>query len=251
MTRVGWLADHSDHAGGAELTQMEFAAAAPEGVEIVACHPGAVVKNLDAYVVHNCVTYDLADMRRLEGAPVTKFWHDIGPWVDEHVREWLDEHATPMCCSPMQAEHMGLDAVCVPPPVDLKRFEDAAANVNGSRAGTVSVGSWRNYGKAAHKVAEWAESQGIKVDFFGAGPFAPPDSQDVAYEDMPELLAAYERFVFLPAVIEPFGRLVCEAWAAGCALTINDHVGARYWIEEAPDKLETASEDFWEAVLNA
>ncbi|HVJ27566.1 MAG TPA: hypothetical protein VM493_08475 [Vicinamibacterales bacterium] len=247
--RIGWLADHSDHAGGAELTQMEFAAAAPEGVEIVPCNPGAVVKGLDKYVVHNCVTFTLKDMLRLGDRPTFKFWHDVGPWVDENVREWLDENAQPMCCSPMQAEHMGLDAICVPPPVNLERFEDAAANVNGARTGTVSVGSWRNYGKAAHKVVEWADQTGTKVDFYGAGPFAPLDSEEVAYDDMPTVLAAYERFVFLPVVIEPFGRLVCEAWAAGCELVVNGHVGARYWIEEAPDKLETAAEDFWQAVL--
>jgi hypothetical protein len=32
---------------------------------------------------------------------------------------------------------------------------------------------------------------------------------------MPALLAQYETFVHLPIVIEPFGRLVAEAWAAG------------------------------------
>jgi glycosyltransferase involved in cell wall biosynthesis len=201
-------------------------------------------------VIHNCVTYSLGDMLRLGDAPTIKFWHDVGPWVAEPVREWIDENARPVCCSPMQAEHMGIDAVCVPPPVDLKPFEIAAASVNGSRSGTVSIGSWRNYGKAAHKVLEWADREGVKVDFYGAGPFAPQGSDDVAYDDMPQLLAGYERFVFLPAVIEPFGRLVVEAWAAGCSLVVNGHVGARYWIEEAPEKLATASEDFWKVVLS-
>jgi hypothetical protein len=38
---------------------------------------------------------------------------------------------------------------------------------------------------------------------------------------MPALLAQYETFVFLPTVIEPFGRLVAEAWAAGCELVVE------------------------------
>ena len=60
---------------------------------------------------------------------------------------------------------------------------------------------------------------------------------------------SYERFVFLPTVIEPFGRVVVEAWAAGCELVINDLVGARYWIEHDPDRIRTAGTDFWELVL--
>jgi glycosyltransferase involved in cell wall biosynthesis len=68
---------------------------------------------------------------------------------------------------------------------------------------------------------------------------------------MPALLAEYERFVFLPTVIEPFGRTVVEAWAAGCEIITNGLVGARYWMEEDPGALETAGEDFWRVVLDA
>jgi glycosyltransferase involved in cell wall biosynthesis len=66
---------------------------------------------------------------------------------------------------------------------------------------------------------------------------------------MPALLARYETFVFLPTVIEPFGRLVAEAWAAGCRIVTNDLVGAKYWIQNDPDAIETAAEDFWKLVL--
>ena len=64
---------------------------------------------------------------------------------------------------------MGIKAKLIPPPVDLDRFARAAEGVNGDRSGVVSVGSWRNYGKAPHKVAEWAASNGVHVDFFGGG----------------------------------------------------------------------------------
>jgi hypothetical protein len=37
--RVGWLADVPDLPGGAEFTQAEFRAAAPEHVEIIDCPP--------------------------------------------------------------------------------------------------------------------------------------------------------------------------------------------------------------------
>ena len=58
MTRVGWLADKGEVVGGAELTQAEFRAAAPAGVEIVDCPPGGTVQGIDVWVVQNCVQYD-------------------------------------------------------------------------------------------------------------------------------------------------------------------------------------------------
>jgi hypothetical protein len=250
MTRVGWLADQAGYVGGAELTTSEFRAAAPEDVEIVDCPAGAVVKGLDRYVIQNCVTYTPKDLERTDGKPAVKYWHDVGPHIQPRVHEWLAENARNICCSPVQAVFMGIDgAMCIPPPVDLTRFEQAAENVNGDRSGAVSVGQWRNFGKAPHRAAEWGAAHG-GIDFFGAGVFAPHGSEEVPYDAMPDLLARYETFVFLPTVIEPFGRLVAEAWAAGCRIVTNNLVGAKWWIENEPGKLDTAAQDFWRVVLS-
>jgi hypothetical protein len=262
--RIGWLADTSDMKGGAELTQEEFRAAAPPDIEIVDCPPGEIDTTCDRYVIHNCVRFLLEDFLPLEGRPTVKYWHDVGPWVQDGVRAWLDANATSIYCSPLQYEYMarlggaglgtaslgsvGGNAICIPPPVDLKRFMDAASRVNGDRRGNVCVGSWRNHGKAPHKVAEWALENG-PVQFFGGGVFAPPGSKPVDYEHMPALLASFERLVYLPTVVEPFGRLVAEAWAAGCELVVNGNVGASYWLQEKPEAIETAAEDFWGVVL--
>lgn len=246
--RIGWLVDEPVRPGGAELTQHEFRNAAPEHVEIVDCPAGNVDPDCDRYVIHNCVQYTLADLQPLEGKPVVKYWHDVGPWLQPEVRAWLTENALNVCCSPLQAEHMSLEALCVPPAVDVSRFEEAGAKVNGGRKGAVSVGSWRNYGKAPHKAAEWGAENG-GVEFYGGGELAPPGSEEVSYEQMPELLARYERFVFLPTVLEPFGRVVAEAWAAGCEIVTNGLVGARYWLEEDPEAIDRAAEDFWGVVL--
>ncbi len=251
MTRVGWLADVASYVGGAELTQAEFRAAAPDGIEIIDCPKGAVIPDLDRYAIHNCVDYELSDLQVIVDRPTVKYWNDVGSWVRPDRMAWLAEHTVPICCSPLQAEYMGLEgAKCIPPPVDLSRFEAAAASVNGNRQGFVSVGSWRNLGKAPHRVAEWAHREGVEVDFFGDGPFAPTTSRPVPYVDMPALLASYRTFVFLPNVIEPFGRLVAEAYASGCEIVTNGLVGAKYWIAEAPEKIETAAQDFWEVALS-
>lgn len=249
MTRIGWLADQGKTVGGAELTHSEFRAAAPEGVEIVDCPPGDVADDCDVYVVHNCVLYDPPDFAPIAGKPAFKYWHDVGPWIQDGVRPFL-ARMRHICCSPIQADYMRLpDAATIPPPVDLDRFRRAAALMNGDRAGIVSVGSWRNYGKAPHKAAEWASRHGDTVDFYGGGVFAPPTSREIAYQGMPRLLAKYQTFVFLPTVIEPFGRLVAEAWAAGCEIVTNNLVGAKWWIENDPHAMDTAADDFWRVIL--
>jgi glycosyltransferase involved in cell wall biosynthesis len=246
--RVGWLVDEGATVGGAELTQAEFRDAAPEHVEIVDCPPGGVVTDLDLYVIQNCVLYTTGDLEPIADKPRVKYWHDVGPHLQPGVKDSLAD-AKQLCCSPIQAEFMNLkDAICIPPPVDLSRFEQAAEKVNGNRKGAVSVASWRNYGKAPHKIGEWASQNG-GIDVYGGGIFAPPGAQEVAYDHMPALLARYETFVFLPIVLEPFGRLVAEAWAAGCEVVTNNLVGARYWIENDPDAIESAADDFWREVL--
>lgn len=246
--RVGWLVDKPTQPGGAELTEAEFRAAAPDGVQIVSCPADRPVdRECDRYVIHNCMSYELLNLASIPpNVPVFKYWHDVGPWLSDEVQEWIDRNAIEICCSPIQAEHMELpNAVCIPPPVNLDRFTQAARRVNGNRSGVVSVASWRNHGKAPHKVAEWA---GNNVDFFGDGPFAPPGTPTIPYDAMPDLLASYETFVFLPTVLEPFGRTVAEAWAAECDVVTNGLVGAAYWIENDPAAISTAGADFWKLV---
>lgn len=233
--RCGWLADPGNQ-GGAELTQAEFKATAPDGVEVVDCPPGDVERGLDVYVVHNHLTYSPDDLRWVRGR-VVRYFHDMRPQL-------VLNPDVEVFCSPLQRDRFGANGKShtIPPPVNQQPFRDAAESAQ-ERTGAVSVASWANPAKAPHLAAEWGT-----VDFFGGGAFAPPGSPVVAYEDMPRLLAAYETFVFLPTAVEPFGRLVVEAHAAGCRIVTNRLVGARWYIEQAPVLLENAAERFWEVV---
>lgn len=243
--RVGWLQDESQYVGGAELTAEEFRKAAPAEVEVIDNRPGDVEPDCDRYVIQNCVTYRLEDLWPLEDKPVFKYWHDVGPHVLSDVKLWLGGNATHICCSPLQASHMGLtDAQTVPPALDLTPFRRAAENA-GERRGSVTVGAWMNWGKSPERCREVAPD----VDFYGGGPCAPAGSVPVDYEDLPQVLARYRTFIHLPSVLEPFGRAVVEAWAAGLQVVTNALVGARHYIEKEPDKLDTAASDFWNTVL--
>jgi len=246
--KVGWLHDGGNAdgtQGGAELTQAEFRKAAPDHVEIIDCPAGEVVEDLDVYVAHNVVFYEAADLAPAKGRLV-KYWHDVGPHIHPDVLAELEE-AVHICCSPIQRARLGRDkAHLVPPSLSLARFRQAGSANGRVRKGIVALGPWMNYGKTPRPVAEWAN--GRVVDFFGSGPLAPPGAREVSYDSMPDLLAHYETFVHLPLVLEPFGRGVAEAWASGCKIVTNNLVGARYWIEDNPAGLETASVDFWKLV---
>jgi len=71
----------------------------------------------------------------------------------------------------------------------------------------------------------------------------------VPYEHMPHILGRAEKFVFLPSWPEAFGRVVVEAWAAGCELLIRDeNIGSCWWIKNQPEALAHGAELFWDAV---
>lgn len=250
MTLVGWLADEPGYVGGAELTQAEFRAQAPEGVLVVDCPPGDVVDGLDAYVIHNCVSYEPSELYR--DVRPTKYWHDVGLHLSHGQWSALgDDECRIVCASPLQRYKMGIkdkDAFVIPPPINLEPFRKAAENA-GERSGAVAVGPWMNPSKDPDAAAQWARKNNERITFYGGGPFAPPRAIPIAPEEMPETLARYKTFVHLPREIEPFGRSVAEAWAAGCEIVVNRLVGARHWITNEPAKLDTAAQDFWNLIL--
>lgn len=259
--RVGWLCDAPDYIGGAELTQAEFRAAAPEGVEIVDCPPDDPVLEADVAVVFNCVSYGPPTQNALAGKRIIRYWNDLAPHGDEQLQQTLLQRSdTHIFCSPLHRDRFPHPwqgkSELIPPAVDLARFRPTRqVRRNGKREGAVAIGAYMNPGKGAQLIAEYAQRDG-GVDYWGFGPCAPPETAQVRHlgqvgqAELPSVLWRYERFVHLPTEVEPFGRAVVEAWAAGLTLIVNRNVGALYWLEEKPEALETAAEDFWQVVLS-
>jgi hypothetical protein len=256
--RVGWLADEFSPPGGAELTQAEFRAAAPSGVEIVHCPPDRLelLRACDVACVHNSIGYPAATIAALEDRPVVRYWHDLarpGTPGDPALIRWALDHATNVFTSPLHRarfpHRVQRDGGLIPPAIDLARYRKA-----GSRRprGACWLGSAQHVGKGLVQAFEWAE-ENEPVDFWG--PMAPAVAETpririkgpVPHAHVPTILRLYKRFVFLPTAVEPFGRAVVEAWASGCELIANRNVGALHWIER-PEGLETAAADFWRLV---
>src|SRR6185503_2204168 len=140
----------------------------------------------------------------------------------------------------------------IPPAIDLARFTRSKRE---RPRGACWLGSAMHAGKGLIQAFEWAE-ENEPVDFWGVEPGqAPPGGHarakgHVPPEHVPTILARYRRFVFLPTTVEPFGRAVVEAWAAGCELVVNRNVGALHWLEH-PKALDTAAADYWRLVEEA
>jgi len=253
--RIGWVADNPGFMGGAERNVKVLADAAPEGVEIVPCRPGADWPDVDMFVVHNCVHYDVRDVHQLQRAPVVKAAYDLWKDGDMRLRAWIAEHAVAVVMvSPMQREWIDwrLDAPIeyVPSAVDLAPFKAARAD---AKAGNVWIGRLER-GKGLHAALAWAQTQGEPLDVYGFGRLAKDLEGEPWYRGMlehtavPPVLGAAKRFVFLPQQPDPCPRSVIEAWAAGCELVLNGNVGTLWWLENEPEALENAAERFWEVI---
>ena len=125
--------------------------------------------------------------------------------------------------------------------VDLDRFRPRVrTSLTSACCGSRTSSPERRAGYLA--VQQWAENHDVPFDAYGRGcPNGP-----VRYEDVPSLMAAHRWYghAMGDGDYEPYGRATIEAWAAGCHLIVGEEVGAVWWIENHPDKLETAHTDF-------
>lgn len=268
---VGWIRDDPGYVAGAELTMAEFAQAIPDDARLVDAIESDVV------VLGNCATHSWSALEPiLTTRPVVKYVHDQWPAGDAELRSWLLANATLIFTSPLHAqrfaqrwcprghsrehaqnEHGSNLGKIVPPAVDLRRFRPPRrVRRTEKRAGSCSVATWRAVSKGAQRVVEYAaELDDETLDVYGPGPWAPkgPGIEylgELEQTKLAQTLWRYERFVYLPTALEPFGRCVIEAWAAGCQIVTNGNVGATHWISH-PAGLETAASDFWEVVRSA
>jgi len=260
VTRVAFLFDPGNadgSIGGAELSMAEFAAAAPEGVEVGMDADG--LKDAEVVVVGNCVSYAADTVEGLRGKRVIRYFHDLDPHSHPDLRTWLLANATCIFTSPLHVERFPFevsDPTIIPPALDLEAFRPSRQmKRNTERVGTCWLGSMANAGKGVQLAGEFAEAEGISIDFYGEGPYGPGQTAwtrpcgAIPHGKVAEVLASYETFVHLPTDVEPFGRAVVEAWAAGAKLIVNRNIGALHFIENDQDALRTAGEDFWQTVL--
>lgn len=258
--RVGWLADRSSYTGGAELATQLLRDRAPAGVEIVDCAPGRVVPDLDVYALGNVTQYEARELDFFMGSPMVKLVHDLWPHGDPELRERVLDEALVLFISPLQRTAFPYPVRrerMIPTPIELERFRELRETYSrDERDAAVWLGAMTGPHKGLAEAIAWAELHDEVLACYGVGPVRPPanhpnaiDYGELAYEDVPEVLSGYRRFVYLPPAPEPVGRAVLEAWAAGCELITNGNVGAAYWIRSRPRDVERGAEMFWRSLL--
>lgn len=240
--------------GGAELAMEEFAATCPAEVAF------EDLPDADVVVIGNCVQFGPELIPSLMGRRVIRFHNDLARHEDPVLREWLDENAEHVFTSPIHEvrykvswtpQNKAKDHVLIPPCPCLSRFKpNREKRRHSKREGIVTFGAWQNPSKGGHLVSRMLAEQGSSADCYGPGAFPPVGDHivqmgEIDPANLPAVLWDYERFVFLPLEVEPFGRCVVEAWAAGLEVITNDNVGAKWWIENDPNKLWSAADDFW------
>lgn len=263
---IAWLADrYTDITGGAELSDDAFLAAAPDGVEVLPWPPSKrpPLERIDAFILNNCIFYGDPWLEMLKQRPVIKHIHDLWPFGSPYVRRWvLDNAALVIFNSQKQRElfqfPVGAPYAYVPQPVDVARFRAAAEAYNGDRQGVIWLGRVE-VGKGIQNVVDWALRNDTPVDVYGRSDSPMTHAQlvppcrycgPVAYGDLPELLARYEKFIHLPVKTDICGRVAVEAWAAGCELILGGDVETFWkWVEMTD--FQNAGAEFWEKVLRA
>ena len=256
--KIAWIADvPTSPFGGAEMSSSELVQCAPEWAEITACSPGNVPVGMDLYIILNCVDYGPEIIPALKTGAVVKSVRDQWPDGDDELRDWLLNNAEVLIFNSLPHKSwfmykVNVPVAIVPPPMDLQRFRDAAANA-GDREGVFWLGAMHRH-KGILESVYWARDNNTEVHFYGAGPSAPAQEEYVRYKgpvryaDAPALMAKYKTFLYTPRVLDGFARTVAEAWAAGCELQTSGIIGARWWIENDPEALDRGGEMFWDVV---
>ena len=258
---IGWLHDDMGMIGGAELSSDALRAAAPDWVDgTIYCPPHKRPPKVDAFVVQNCILYGKQWISALQRVPVIKGNRDIWYAGSITLRRWLLRNAKLLTFnSPMAEQAFGKSYTApveiMPPPLVLDAFR-AAARPESEREGAVFVGRIEP-GKGVHRAIDWALDNNIPLDVYGgiAVPYVDWSEGEglvrycgeAPYAAIPEIMGRAKYFVLLPTRVEPFGRTVGEAWAAGCELIVNEHVGAMWWIENRPEDVGRGAEMFWNA----
>lgn len=243
---------------GMILSVEAFAAGKPDDWELYPCVPDRrPPDDLDAYILHG----DLFDRRWTEALidkPVMAHRHGAWHAGDPVFRRWILDNADLVTFnSPKQRSlfqyPVNVPEGFVPLPVDVARFRQAAKQSN-ERKGTLFFGLIVP-AKGIAAVLDWSLGpEGEPVDFWGVAPY-PQLLRDIApscryrgsvdFEKVPELLAQYKQFVFMPPDGDLYARVVVEAIAAECKPVLRgDTEMLDGWLDL--DACQTATQTFWE-----
>lgn len=256
--RVGWIIDRGDwgngRIGGAELNANKLIADKPADVEIIHATPDYIPDDVDCYVIHNCYQYSAAIIPIIKNKPVYKMLHDVWHSGDGKLRQWLLSNATKtILVSPVLEEWLRWSIKTpiahVPSAIDIVSVKPRPKNIE--RA--LWIGRIHKQ-KGLIEAIQWASDHHVKLDVYGFGELRYVTNPGVYKGELKpgevcEVMANYDKFVFLPQDFDACPRVVFEAHQAGCKIITNGWQGATWWINNNPDAIKNASSLFWNEVI--
>lgn len=267
MVTIGWLEDNIGYTGGAEMSGAALRNNAPSWARIVHCpsNKRPQTEQIDCFVIQNCVTYSARWVEELALKPVIKQIRD--PWYagSALLRRWLLQNSALLLFSSqpqVDAFQYASDLPyrIIPPPLDLAPFREAALPQQ-DRRGSIFIGRVDIF-KGAPAAIDWAIRNDEPLTLVGARNLGGgglnfgklPDfirfTGQVPHRQIPYLLGSAKHFVFFPTWPEAFGRVVAEAWAAGCRLVLEGRIGAEWWLKYRKDEIENGVNMFWDAIAD-
>ena len=235
----GWLP--GKYRGGAELSDAEYLAAAPNGVEWSYTSPEAA-HDYDRLLLTSVDHLSSADCMALaEREPVIFLHHDIQPTL--YRRALLEAARVVMLHTPAQAERILAWAPDIRVEFVLSAIDTSLIRSELERE-PVALAAARNHPLKGLKNAKiWAARNGYPIRVMTRDTRA----------DVLDAMSRAEVFVHLPVEFESECRSVIEAVLSGCRVVTNENVGVtsiggwddpdllRSLVDEAPAK-------YWEIV---
>jgi len=252
--KVGWLHLTDEIIGGAEVTNSLLLKGKPKEVEIVkVCPDDSELPDCDKYILHNINPFSPYLIRSLFSREYVFYPHDIFDAYHPLASFVVNHSRRNIYLSPAQSQiyHDKEKGICIPPPLEVNKYQPEEGE------GVVYLGRYIE-GYGIDNVASWADKHEIQVDFYGWGDYTPvgayvKDYGRIPQEEVPNTLARYNKFIFLPELLRTFSRSTAEAKLSGCKLICNENVGALSYgwntIDKWRENLLQSKRRFWEVVL--
>lgn len=265
--RIGWIADYfiSQHLGGAQQTNDRIIKYGEKhGYEILEITPNNISEawSTDLLILNNITMFDIEEIKSLiKKIPAIRYEHD--EWCSQMHPEIYRKTLLNIFLSPLHFQRCSVNAkrvlkgICIPSPIDTKIFNKI--DVKKKKDTVIWGGSFAPH-KGFDELLLYAKNHPEKeisiVSFDFDGRDLPENIKFIGERHGEELAQVYKEaeIFFHHPVLEPFGRMVMEAYLCDCQLDVNKNIGALSYNWDYNDydtvKRNLQSERiFWEEVF--
>jgi len=271
---VVWAHDHrlSDRLGGAQMTNTLMIERAPDWCNVLEVYPDnldhvKIIPEQVLVVLNNVRQFSAPQLGKLTDVPFViyahDFWQHTERWQTRVYKRLIEQAASHVFLSPLHKTGFESawqttlpEALVCPPAFDLDKYSCLEHFDKECSPDDVFVylGEFGAH-KGLADMDAWAKEHSVKIDCYGWGDLSEylylRDMGTLKPETVPAFLSRQAgALVFMPADLEPFGRVSAEGILSGCTPVYNDNVGSLSYgwqtLEDWQDALAEAPDTFWQ-----